>query len=72
MVSLVTQSFTFPTLYVGLGGNHYVVCDSKESLVSLCEKIDKSPNSIYYNSKYGCWTIRIKSNSTKKKLLTVI
>lgn len=72
MASLVTQSFATPTLQVGLGGNYYVVCDYKENLAVLCKKIDKSPNSIYYNSKYSCWTIRIKSNSTKKKLLNVI
>jgi len=72
MVSLITSSFTSPTLQVGLGGNYYVVCNNKDSLVALCKKIDKSPNSVYYNSKYSCWAIRVKSNLTKKKLLNAI
>ncbi len=69
MVSLVTTTFENPTLKIGLGGNYYVVCDTKEKLIPICERIDKSPNSIYHNSKYGCWAIRVKSKGMKEKLL---
>lgn len=68
MVSLVTLSFKTPELKIGLGGNYYVICDTKEKLIPICEKLDKSTNSIYYNTKYKCWAIRIKSKVTKRKL----
>ena len=68
MVSLVTSTFKNPTLKIGLGGNYYIICDTKEQLIPICENIDKSPNSIYYNGKYGCWVIRIKSKITKEKI----
>lgn len=69
MVSLVTTTFKAPTFKVGLGGNYYIVCNTKEKLVLICKKLDKSSNSIYYNNKYNCWTIRIKSKRTKEKLV---
>lgn len=68
MVSLVTSSFKNPTFKIGFGGNYYVICDTKEKLIPICQRIDKSTNSIYYNSKYKCWAIRIKSKITKEKL----
>ena len=72
MVSLMSSVFKTPTLKIGLGGNHYVICDTKEKLISICKSIDKSVNSIYYNDKYECWAIRIKSKAMKVKLNEVL
>jgi len=68
MVSLTLLTFKTPTLKIGLGGNYYVICDIKEELIPICESIDKSTNSIYFNNKYECWAIRIKSKTMKEKL----
>jgi len=56
------------TIKTGIGGNVYAYSSNKQSLVELCEKIQKSPNSIYYNSAHRCYTIRIKSKFHKRKL----
>jgi hypothetical protein len=71
-MSLVTTTFNIPTLKIGLGGNYYVVCDWKEKLIELCNTISKSPNSVYFNKKYGCWAIRVKNKPTKERLLTTM
>jgi hypothetical protein len=72
MASLKLQSFSVPTLKVGLGGNYYVVCDVKEHLIEICNTINKSVKSIYFNRKYGCWVIRVKNKATKMKLIDII
>jgi hypothetical protein len=68
MVSLVSSTFETPLLKIGVGGNYYVICDTKEKLIPICNQINKSVNSIYFNKKYECWAIRIKSKATKQKL----
>ena len=70
-MSLTTTTFNTPTLKIGLGGNYYIICNSPEKLAVVCEEIDKSLNSIYYNKKYSCFAIRIKSNHHKKKIMTL-
>jgi hypothetical protein len=52
---------------VGLGGNYYYTSLNKEELVGICNQIDKSPNSIYWNNKYKTYVIRIKSAFHKTK-----
>lgn len=54
------NSYPEPTSFVGIGGNRYIVCDTKEKLIPVCVHIGKSTNSIYYNSKFSLYVIRIK------------
>lgn len=54
--------------WVGVGGNYYITALEREPLVDVCEVIGKSPNSIYYRKSKKVWAIRIKRNSTKKKI----
>jgi len=71
-MSLMLMSFEIPRLKIGLGGNYYVICDTKEKLVTICNQINKSVNSIYFNKKYNCWAIKIKRERTKQQLLTIM
>lgn len=71
MSFLTALDFTTPTLKVGIGGNYYIVCNDKCKLVSVCERIGKSSGSIYFNIKYNCWVIRIKSKSMKHKIKNI-
>lgn len=59
------MEFPEPILKKGFGGNYYVICDDKEKLVDICEKIGKKPSSIYFNRKYACNAIRIKNKTMK-------
>ena len=56
---------------VGLGGNLYFWSKNKEELEDLCSKIDKSPKSVYWNSKYKVWVIRIKSRYHKNRFKNI-
>lgn len=58
-----------PIHKIGVGGNHYVYCDSKELLFGIADQIRKSRNSIYFNKKYGVWVIRCKSKKHKNSLV---
>lgn len=49
----------------GLTGNLYVISKDSWPLEEICHKIDKSPSSVYFNKKYNCWAIRIKSKIHK-------
>jgi hypothetical protein len=40
---------------------------NKDAIVGVCTAIGKSPISIYYNKKFQCWTIRIKSKKHKEQ-----
>lgn len=50
---------------VGITGNYYFTSINREDLISICILIDKSIKSIYYNTKYSTWVIRIKNKHTK-------
>lgn len=65
----VTEEVSF---YVGIGGNYYAVSTRKEALIEVCQKIDKSVASIYWNTKYACYSIRVKSEKHKEKLRWVM
>ena len=58
-----------PQMFVGVGGNYYVVSSEKFELFEVCDKIGKSRIAIYFNKKYSCWTIRVKDNTHKQRLL---
>jgi hypothetical protein len=60
------------THQVGLGGNHYAVSVYRDDIVIVCNAINKSTRSIYFNKKYQLWAIRIKNNTHKQKLLELI
>jgi len=57
-----------PTLKIGVGGNYYVFSSDRDSLEGVCVLIKKSRRSVYFSSKYNCWTIRIKNKQTKQKV----
>lgn len=57
---------------VGLGGNHYAVSVCRDDIVSVCNAIDKSTKSIYFNRKYNLWVVRVKNKTHKRKLLELI
>lgn len=61
-----------PLVWYGLTGNIYITCTHREWLVPVCKHIRKSPSSIYYNDKWECYTIRVKSKFHKKKVKGVI
>jgi len=65
------EVYVHPTLKVGLGGNHYVICDTRERIVPVCEIINKSTNSIYFSKKYNCFAIRVKAKKMKRRLLSL-
>ena len=51
--------------HVGITGNYYFYSLLKIDLINVCKLINKSPSSIYRNSKYGIYAIRIKNRKTK-------
>ena len=55
----------------GITGNYYVKCISKEPLINICDKINKSHNSIVFHNKVGLYVIRVK-NKKQKELLKQI
>ena len=52
----------------GITGNYYVTSDSKDELIEVCNKIDKSINSTKWHTKHKKFVIRIKDKKTKAKL----
>ena len=52
----------------GITGNYYCIADNPEKLKGICYLINKSTRSIYYNHKYKCYAIRIKSKKHKSKV----
>lgn len=58
-----------PTLYTGIAGNKYVVCLVASALYPVCDYIGKSRESIYFNSRYGCFAIRLKNKTHKVKAI---
>lgn len=52
----------------GITGNYYAFSKDKNDLIELCTQINKAVNSIYWNTKYEYWVIRIKSKVHKKLL----
>lgn len=57
-----------PQFRFGITGNYYVFCDLKEPLIDIAVKLKKSINSIYFNSRYKVWVIKVK-NKTQKNIL---
>lgn len=53
----------------GIGGNFYAYSTDKFSVMWFCVKIGKSENSIYYNEKFKCWAVRMKSAKHKRATL---
>lgn len=49
----------------------YLICSQKEPLLPICDLLDKSRNSVYFNKKYQCYAIRVKSRLHKKILKNV-
>jgi hypothetical protein len=45
----------------GLNGNWYVFCLDYYKLIPICNKINKSEKSIYFNNTHKCYAIRIRS-----------
>lgn len=52
----------------GLTGNYYVTSESKEEVIEASLLIGKALSSIYYNSKFKVYVIRIKSWIHKRKI----
>lgn len=52
----------------GITGNYYAYSNNKQDLIDLCSRINKSISSIYWNSKYEVWVIRIKNKNHKTNL----
>lgn len=52
----------------GLNGNYYVFSRLKKSVDDVAKQIGKSESSVYFNSIYRVWAIRIKLKSHKEKL----
>jgi hypothetical protein len=57
-----------PQFKIGVNGNYYVYCKSRDPLVDVAKKIGKSESGIYYNEKYEVWAIRVKLKSHKNNL----
>lgn len=55
----------------GITGNYYAISDLRNELEELCVIINKSSNSIYYNSKYKVYCIRCKSKLHKNLLRNI-
>ena len=67
-MSRVSTSVTdIPTIKTGIGGNVYAFSSNKNTLIKLCEQINKSTNSIYFSKKHNCYAIRIKAKHHKEK-----
>lgn len=60
-----------PVYKMGLNGNYYVYCNSKEPLEVVCEAINKAPSSIYFSKEYNVWAIKakIKKHIDKLKMI---
>lgn len=52
----------------GITGNYYAIADQKHELISLCDKIGKSPSSIKWYEKYRSWVFRAKCKKHKERL----
>ena len=72
MTTRVNQIATsVPTLKVGIGGNYYVICDTKEPLEEICAAIDKSIRSIRWHFKHNCWVFRARTQYHKRQLAEI-
>lgn len=56
---------------VGITGNCYVFSKEKELVINVAKEINKSINSVYWNSKHEVWCIRIKNKKHKELLKNV-
>jgi hypothetical protein len=69
-MSRVSASVTEqPTIKTGIGGNVYAFSTDKNTLIELCESINKSPSAIYFSEKHNCYVIRTKAKHHKEKLV---
>lgn len=50
----------------GITGNMYIVCETKERLLEICDGISKSRNAVYWNKKYETYALRIKCRRHKE------
>lgn len=68
MTRLASTITATPSLRVGLGGNHYVVCLFREPLLAIAGFLGRSARSVYFRPEYQCWAIRVKRETDKDKL----
>ncbi len=60
-----------PVMKMGIGGNLYVYSTVFTRMTEVCDKIGKSPSSIYWSNPYKCYVIRVKSSLHKRALHTI-
>jgi hypothetical protein len=56
---------------IGLNNNYYVYSKNKRKMIKICKQIQKSCNSIYYNTKHKSYVIRVKCKKHKNELLKI-
>lgn len=61
-----------PVIKTGITGNMYVYSSIKDEVEKIAEEIGKSTGSVYFNKKYRCYAIRIKSKTHKERLKQIM